>query len=670
MGIDYFNIAHLEYLKRNETRTRGFLQKAVELFEKKKDVSHLIECELLMLKLKLSFLFARKEQMDEKNKIDLNYLKKYRKRLTSDQEILFSLFDILKDGDVPRHKYPLIKDKIKRIESRTLQFEMIALLIDSCDMSDLLERLKSLSKQLSKGTKNYYYYEYYYIYFNDLLKKGEIPDHEKEIFIDLFYFFSRNKRKLSERIKKCKNQLDEKDSVYEVFKSAELVGNYLHWKIPEDFFNTLLKEVKKIAPVEQVKLVIYEKENPIFHFSTESKFKELTEEIVNKAFCALENLNLTAENIKQLYQSNEKAFYFYRNTKVILWKISDTLFGVLLLAFLSDDYYDYDFYERNKELFKKFASLIHKYYENDFKLSQKLNWIIGESPAMREVKEKILKVGKVEYPVLIRGESGSGKDLVARGVHLLSSRAGYPFVPVNAAAIPENLLEAELFGYKKGAFTGAVESKIGLIEAADQGTLFLDEIADLPLTLQAKMLRVLQENEIRRLGENKIIKVDFRLISATNKNLKELIKKNRFRGDLYFRIQDLFIDVPSLKERIEDIPLLTHHFLEKYKFSIKDESELVRIIDYLKGRTWPGNVRELESFIKRLITYYPDFEMESEVEYNPGTGLTAARENLEKTMIYNALRENDWSKLKAADALKISRQYLFNLMKKYGIAKN
>lgn len=668
MGIDYYNIAHLEYLKQNQSKAREFLQKAIELFEKKKDVSHLIDCELL--KLKLSFLIPQKEQIDERNKINLGMLKKHRKRLTNDQEILISLFDMLKEGGVPRYKHSIIRDKINRIESRPLQFEMIVLLIRGCEMSDLLEPLKSLSMQLSKKTRNYFYYEYYYIYFNNLLKKNEIPDQKKDIFIEVYYFFSRNKRKLSDRIKKYKSQLDEKDSIYDVFKTAELVGDYVQWKIPEDFFNSLLKEIKKIVSVDLVKLVIYEKETPIFHFFTGAKFKDLTEEIVTKALYALENLNLTTHDIKQLYKSNEKAFYFYRNTKVILWKISDTLLGVLLLAFLSDDYYDYDFFARSRELLKKFAPLIYKYYENDFKLNQKLNWIIGESPAMKRLKEQILKVGKVDFSLLIRGESGSGKDLVARGVHLLSSRAGKPFIPVNAAAIPENLLEAELFGYKKGAFTGAAESKTGLIEAADQGTLFLDEIADLPLNLQAKMLRVLQESEIRRLGETKTLKVNFRLISATNKNLKERIKEGQFREDLYFRIQDLTIDVPSLRERAEDIPLLASHFLEKYKFSIKDESQLQRVIEYLKGRTWTGNVRELESFIKRLITYYPDFEMEDDVQYNTETGLMAARENLERAMISNALRENDWNKSKASDALKISRQYLTTLMQKYGIKEN
>jgi Nif-specific regulatory protein len=297
---------------------------------------------------------------------------------------------------------------------------------------------------------------------------------------------------------------------------------------------------------------------------------------------------------------------------------------------------------------------------------------------MKQLKEQILKVSKVDFALLIRGESGSGKDLAARAVHLLCKRAGNPFVAVNAAAIPENLLEAELFGYKKGAFTGALESKIGLIEAANQGTLFLDEIADLPLTLQAKLLRVLQENEIRRLGETHTIKVDFRLICATNKDLKKLIQAGQFREDLFFRIQDLTIEMPSLAERPGDIPLLARHFLDKYKFPVKDEMEFQRILQHLENRTWAGNVRELESTVKRLITYYPDFEREPGGIYQPlpvsvssgaGAGLIAARENLEKTMIYKALQEHGGNQQKAARELKISRQYIGKLMKKYGITE-
>lgn len=258
---------------------------------------------------------------------------------------------------------------------------------------------------------------------------------------------------------------------------------------------------------------------------------------------------------------------------------------------------------------------------------------------------------------------------MAKGVHLLSSRAGNHFVPVNAAAIPENLLEAELFGYKKGAFTGANENKTGLIEAAHNGTLFLDEIADLPLNLQAKFLRVLQENEIRRLGENTTRKVNARLICASNKNLKRMSLENQFREDLYFRIEVLTIDVPPLRKRFEDIPLLVRHFLKKHGFTAADKEELQRIIDYFKDKTWTGNIRELESGVKRLITYYPDFDLELEMKSGdyPDIGLTEARDNLERRMITKALEENNWNKVEAAAVLKISRQYLFNLMKKHGI---
>jgi len=193
-------------------------------------------------------------------------------------------------------------------------------------------------------------------------------------------------------------------------------------------------------------------------------------------------------------------------------------------------------------------------------------------------------------------------------------------------------------------------------------------VADLPVNLQAKLLRVLQDSEVRKLGETKSVKVNFRLISATNKNLKEMINKYLFREDLYFRIQDLTIFVPPLRKRLEDIPLLVHHFLKKYKFPVEDEIQLQVILQYFKSKNWTGNIRELESNVKRLITFYPDFEIEDEEEYNTETGLIQGRENLEKSMILNTLQKNDWNKVKTADTLKISRQFLFNLMKKHNIS--
>jgi transcriptional regulator with GAF, ATPase, and Fis domain len=675
LAIDYYSIAHLEYLKHHFTKAKEFVEKALPLFEQAKTLSNMIECEFLKLKISL--------WVNPRDKIDPVFFKKHRHLLTDDQKILISIMEIFK-SDRSNRKSNLIIKKSDCINSKKLRFEMISIMTVKYKTPGLLETLKSLSSALSKEEKNYYYYEYFYIYYGFFFEKNEMDEDEKKRFNEVYYFFLGNQRRLAPTIVKYKHMLDEKDSLYDVFRSAELVGDYLHWKIPEDFFNSLVKELRKVVPVDLVRLVIHEGKNktngPLFDFSFDvtgsgaantNPFDPVTKEMVNEVIIRLENMNLRPEEVKERCSGSEKAFYFYKNTKVFSWAISDNLFGVLLLAFSKEEYYEYDFYQRHDELLKKFASLISRYYEKDFKLNQQLDFIIGESPAVKQLKETILKVSKVDFPVLIRGESGSGKELVAKAVHLLSSRAGNHFVPVNAAAIPENLLEAELFGYKKGAFTGANESKTGLIEAAHNGSLFLDEIADLPLNLQAKLLRVLQENEIRRLGENTTRKVNTRLICATNKNLKRMSLENQFREDLYFRIEVLTIDVPPLRKRPEDIPLLVRHFLKKHGFTVTDKAELQRIIDYFKDKTWTGNVRELESGVKRLITYYPDFDLEPEMESAPGEypdiGLTEARDNLEKQMITRALEETYWNKVEAANALKISRQYLFNLMKKHGI---
>ncbi|MGD2091265.1 MAG: sigma 54-interacting transcriptional regulator [Candidatus Aminicenantes bacterium] len=675
IAVDYFNIADLEYLKHHFTKAREFIETALPLFEKAKNLNHMIECEILKLKISL--------WVDYRNNIDPGFLKKHHDQLTEDQKQLVSIIEIFKT-DRSNRKSNLIFKKSGCIHSKKLRFEIISIMALKYKTPELLELLKSLSSALSKEEKNYYYYEYFYIYYGYFFDKYEMDEDEKKRFNEVYYFFLGNQRRLAPTIIKYKHMLDEKDSQYDVFRSAELVGDYLHWKIPEDFFNSLVKELRKVVPVDLVKLVIHENKNhgndPLFNFSWDisgtgaadtNPFDPLIQEMVAEVMIRLENLNLSLEEIKENYNSSERAFYFYKNTKVFSWIIADDLFGVLLLAFSKKEYYDYDFYQRHDELLKKFAPLINRYYQRDFKLNRQLDFIIGESSAIQQLKETILKVSKVDFPVLIRGESGSGKELVAKAVHLLSNRAGNHFVPVNAAAIPENLLEAELFGYKKGAFTGANENKTGLIEAANNGTLFLDEIADLPLNLQAKLLRVLQENEIRRLGENTTRKVNIRLICATNKNLKRMSQENQFREDLYFRIEVLTIDVPPLRKRLEDIPLLVRHFLKKYSFTAANEEELQRIIDYFKDKTWTGNVRELESAVKRLITYYPDFDSEPEMDSNPGEypdiGLPEARDNLEKQMITRALEEHYWNKVDAANALKISRQYLFNLMKKHNI---
>lgn len=296
-----------------------------------------------------------------------------------------------------------------------------------------------------------------------------------------------------------------------------------------------------------------------------------------------------------------------------------------------------------------------------------LNRIIGKSRTIRRLKRRIRRFSGVDFPLLITGESGSGKELVARAVHSLSHRNRGPFVAVNCAALPESLMEAEFFGHSRGAFTGAGKERRGLIESARGGTLFLDEIADLPTLLQAKLLRVLQEREVRRLGENTIRVVDVRLISATNRDIARMIQEERFREDLYFRLQDLHIHVPPLRERMEDIPLLARHVLRHIRFSLKDESDFKRMTRHLYRLDWPGNVRQLEARIKRMIAFYPHFEEGSSRRLGLTNGLREQRNEFERALVVRALLENEWNKARTAASLDISKSYLFSLIRKHGI---
>ena len=224
--------------------------------------------------------------------------------------------------------------------------------------------------------------------------------------------------------------------------------------------------------------------------------------------------------------------------------------------------------------------------------------LVGRSPLMVQVFELIKKAARSEANILVMGESGTGKELVARAVHANSPRASHPFIPVDCASLPENLLESELFGHEKGAFTGAIRTKFGLMETADGGTLFLDEIAELPLGLQVKLLRALQERQIRRVGGTSVMDVDVRLVSATNRDLREAVAKGQFREELYYRVNVIEIRLPPLRDRLGDLKLLAHAFLKKYgqgRFSGFDGDTLA----VLEAYAWPGNVRELQNIIER-----------------------------------------------------------------------
>lgn len=311
---------------------------------------------------------------------------------------------------------------------------------------------------------------------------------------------------------------------------------------------------------------------------------------------------------------------------------------------------------------------------------------IAESPAMREVLDLARLVSKTPVNVLLQGENGSGKELIARMIHEASDRRDKPFVAVNCASIPEHLMESEFFGYEKGAFTGADHSRKGRFEEANGGTLLLDEIADMPITIQPKFLRAIQEGEGNRLGSNKLIKYDFRIISATNKDLRKELEENRFREDLFFRLFSVEIRLPPLHERKEDIIPLALAFLEEIsrRFNKKITGFSPELLDRFEDYSWPGNVRQLRSEVERLVALTPEDTVMGPEKCSrellsatpapsrreePLSGLSIPDQvkSLEIRLIEKALADSNGNRVKAAEALEITRQGLHKKMKRYQI---
>jgi two-component system response regulator AtoC len=322
-------------------------------------------------------------------------------------------------------------------------------------------------------------------------------------------------------------------------------------------------------------------------------------------------------------------------------------------------------------------------------LKHKDDWppLVGSSPAMLEVYKLVARVAEGKSTVLLQGESGTGKELIARAIHTYSPRRDKPFVPVNCGALPDTLLESEMFGYEKGAFTGAVGTKTGLFESANDGTLFLDEIGELGQSLQVKLLRVMQEQEVRRVGGTGSVKVDVRVIAATNRDLEQLVKEGKFRDDLFYRLNVVRITLPSLIDRQEDIPMLAHHFLQKCGVGAM---QVVRGIHpdamaLLKQYRWPGNVRELENAIERAMSLshgpllMPEdlpaaicqasgaSEQKAEAS-EAGEEACLSLEEVEKRHLVRVLKETKGNKVKAAKILGIDRRTLYRMAERFGLA--
>jgi DNA-binding NtrC family response regulator len=302
--------------------------------------------------------------------------------------------------------------------------------------------------------------------------------------------------------------------------------------------------------------------------------------------------------------------------------------------------------------------------------------LIGESPAMQKVWELVRTVAPMDTTVLISGESGTGKELVARAIHNLSPRRLMPMVVIHCGALTETLLESELFGHEKGAFTGAQYRKKGKFEVAEGGTVFLDEISDISLKTQTDLLRVLQEKEITRVGGTQTIKVDFRAVAATNRDLEALVQEGTFRPDLFYRLNVFGIRLPPLRERREDIPLLADHFLRKYaqqmnkRFTAISKSAIERLMDY----PWPGNVRELENAIERAVVIGREPEIQAadfplQIRETSEPSPSGSLEEVERAHILKTLEACRWNQSQAARVLKIDRVTLYNKIKKYGFRK-
>jgi len=338
------------------------------------------------------------------------------------------------------------------------------------------------------------------------------------------------------------------------------------------------------------------------------------------------------------------------------------------------------------------AIKIHRAYDNERKEREELTHelrsryslpnIISISDRMQDVIKTCLKVAKSRASVMIRGESGTGKELIARAIHYESDRSSMPFIALNCAALPETLLEAELFGYEKGAFTGASMTKLGRFELANKGTIFLDEIGDVSQSIQAKLLRVIQEQTFERLGGTRSIKVDVRIIAATNRDLEQMVKNGGFREDLYWRLNVVPIYLPPLRERQDDIPPLIEHFLKKFNREYNKNVIIAGEAMALFMRyPWPGNVRELENTIERLVVLSEDGVIKVDDipsyiregitlrRHNPDDSLIAETERLEKERIIEALKRCSFNQSRAARLLGITQRQIGYKIQKYGIKK-
>jgi len=649
-AIDYLNWAGLETLRQHDEKALGLVKHAEAIFRDRGNRKGLGEC---------AFLRARITGEPGSNPEAAG-----ERWLSHDQQTVCSLLRLPAPAGGGAREAEMLH-RLDSIASRKMRFEALRLLLKKHRRGEWLDRFMKMAWDLSPRGKNYFFFEYWHMFFE--LAGEALPAARREEFLAMHDFFTLNQRSLSPKLNRWRQACEDSEKSLRLFDDARLVEQHRLWRLPADFFNSFCHEIGKAVPVDWLVMDVHEKKRPLFRFASSNMFPELGDEMLRRARGSSPNRNHDRQEVQRIYRSPERIFYPFASTQLLRWPIDGDILACLAIGSHDGALRFQDLGERCRETFRTYAQLFRSFLQNEYRIGEKLDFIVGTSPQVQALKRLIAQVAKVDFSLLISGESGSGKELVARAVHLLGPRAVQPFISVNAAAIPDTLLEAELFGFRKGAFSGAGEQRVGLLEAADRGTLFLDEIADLPLPLQAKLLRALQEKEIRRLGENRTIRIDVRLISASNRDLGELIRGKLFRADLFYRLQDLVIRIPPLRERREDIPQLINHFLLKYGYPGQARDKLAAIADRFRLDEFPGNVRELESKVKNLITFNPELDLDPGPERTPFSW-KSAREDFEKDLLRRTLTQQRGNRKRTAEMLGISRMALFNLLKKHGLS--
>ena len=447
--------------------------------------------------------------------------------------------------------------------------------------------------------------------------------------------------------------------------------------------------------------------NTIKTIYAERNVGDVQNNLVHTNICGwvtLNNNSLLSADIKSDLRFQSKRFDKVKAKSAICvpFKVENIIIGTLLILNNEDHR---SFTEYDLSVIEKFSAVVSPFLHSTQSIAQyfiaplsretllkkyEVHGLLGKGKNFIQLLQTIESAARCDVRVLLDGQSGTGKELIAKAIHQYSSRNSQKFVAIDCGAIPANLIESELFGHIKGAFTGANFSRKGLLEEADGGTFFMDEINNLPMEMQAKLLRFLQENEIRPVGSNETIKVDVRIIAASSVSLKHLVEEQKFREDLFYRLYVYPISVPPLNERSEDIPLLANYFLKKYSMKQKKKIEMFHeeIIDFLKFHSWLGNIRELENFVERLVTLTPldmqiidasilpvEFKEEwQEVEaispkYDTSNSLENNLTEYEKKLIMKVLNECNWNQSEAARQLNISETTVRYKMNKLGISR-